>query len=412
MHRLFGNGLTDDTAAIQQLIDESSGELCLPVPERFYLISRPLELPSDFSLILPRYARIRLADGSNCPMLKNKMKSDYAERLKSDFSATARHMWSYINDYAADAPCRNIRVSGGIWDLNNMNQAPNPIQSHPSQWVKGFYGSGILFYNVRCLHLSDMTIKDPTTFGIELDTVCNFTVENIDFDYNRGNPMALNMDGIHLDGNCHFGVIRNLKGTCYDDIVALNAHEGSRGSISDISIDGIFADLCHSAVRLLTVGDVIENIHISNIYTACYQYAVGFTKGYRGEPSGCFDAVSMDNLFISKADRSGIYPFPDSYVFPLIYIEPKTHIKSLSIDRLHRKERTMSVDTLSVGREARVDRLLIRGAEIRNHTDEPMTFIKNRGTISYLSLTDCTAAEGTLIDNEGIITQQIIRPLS
>ena len=41
-----------------------------------------------------------------------------------------------------------------------------------------------------------------------------------------------------------------------------------------------------------------------------------------------------------------------------------------------------------------------------------MTFIKNRGTISYLSLTDCTAAGDTLIDNEGIITQQIIRPLS
>ena len=406
---LYGNGINDDTAAIQELIVSGKGELRLPMPEKFYLISRPLELPSNFSLILPRFAEIRLMDGASCPILKNKMKPDHADRLKSDFSATARHIWSYIDDYSPDAPCKNIEVRGGIWNLNNMNQAPNPIQSSAEKWVRGFTGSGLLFYHVQNLRLSDMTIKDPTTFGIELDTVSYFTIENIDFDYNRGNPMALNMDGVHLDGNCHFGVIRNLKGACYDDMVALNAHEGSRGPITNIQIDGLFAENCHSAVRLLTVFDAIENIHISNIYGTYYQYAVGLTKGYRGEPTGYMDSIEMDHLFISKASREGIYPFPNSYRFPLIYIDNDVRIKNLSIRALHRKERTLPLDTLLIDQGASVDRLLIRDATTENHTGEPMAFIRNKGTVSFLSLTDCFTNGDQPLADEGTIKEQCIR---
>ena len=62
---LYGDGIHDDTDAIQELIDHSGCELSLPVPQENYLISRPLEIPSNFKLKLPRYAKIRLADGSN-----------------------------------------------------------------------------------------------------------------------------------------------------------------------------------------------------------------------------------------------------------------------------------------------------------------------------------------------------------
>ncbi len=57
-----------------------------------------------------------------------------------------------------------------------------------------------------------MLFKDPVTFSITLDIVSYFTVDNIIFDFNYGNPLATNMDGIHLNGNCHFGEILNLKG--------------------------------------------------------------------------------------------------------------------------------------------------------------------------------------------------------
>lgn len=408
-HTLFGNGVSDDTAAIQELIDKSGCELRLPAPEKFYLISRPLELPSHFSLILPRFAEIRLADHSNCPMLRNRLPKAHADRLRSDFSPLCRHIWSYINEYSPDAPSQNIEVRGGIWNLNNMNQAPNPIQSPADKWVKGFPGSGLLFYNVQNLRISDLTVKDPTTFGIEMDTVSYFTVENIVFDYNRGNPVTLNMDGVHLDGNCHYGVIRNLKGTCYDDMVALNAHEGSRGPITNIQIDGLFAENCHSAVRLLTVNDAVENIHISNVYGSYYQYAIGLTKGYKGDAAGHFDAIAMDNLFISKASRDGIYPFPNSYQFPLIYIDDETHVRSLSISGLHRKERTLPLDTILVDKKGSVARLTIRDSVVENCTAEPMIFLRNKGAISSITMTGCAAEGAEMIASEGTIETLCVR---
>ena len=118
------------------------------------------------------------------------------------------------------------------------------------------------------------------------------------------------MDGVHLNGNCHYGSIKNLKGACYDDLVALNAHEGSGGDITNILVDGIFAENCHSAVRFLTVCNRLQNIKIANVYGTFYQYCVGFTKGYLGEFTGCFDAIVLENFHVSKSKRLPVKSSP------------------------------------------------------------------------------------------------------
>ena len=45
MAHVYGDGIHDDTAAIQELLDHSC-DVSLPQPSVCYLISRPLELPS------------------------------------------------------------------------------------------------------------------------------------------------------------------------------------------------------------------------------------------------------------------------------------------------------------------------------------------------------------------------------
>ncbi|WP_407424840.1 hypothetical protein, partial [Methanobrevibacter sp.] len=206
MYKLYGDGVHDDTNAIQELIDSGVCEVCLPVPEKSYLISKPLELPSNFRLVLPRFAEIKLADGSNCYMLKNKTVTNRAERV--------RKIWDHVNEYDPDFECRNIEVCGGIWNFNNLNQLENPIFTKEYEKT-GYAGFGFLFYNVKNLIIKSLTLKDPASFAVILDKVSYFTVEDIIFDYNYGNPKAFNMDGIHVNGNSHFGHIRNLKGTCY-----------------------------------------------------------------------------------------------------------------------------------------------------------------------------------------------------
>ena len=71
MLQLYGDGLRDDTAAIQQLLDTRTAEVYLPAPQNCYLISRTLKLHPGQTLRMAPTARIRLADDSNCARLEN-----------------------------------------------------------------------------------------------------------------------------------------------------------------------------------------------------------------------------------------------------------------------------------------------------------------------------------------------------
>ena len=380
---LYGDGIHDDAPAIQHRIDSGICELILPPPEKFYLIGSTLVLPSHFRLVLPRFAEIRLADGANCLMVRNRMTPDFAERLPADLSPMCRHLWYYVNDYSPDAIEENIEICGGIWNCNNKNQLPNPEQTKRLE-PYGYTGEGMLFYGVRHLKLSSLTLKDPVHWGISLDRVSYFTAEDLEFDYNLGNPYAINMDGLHINGNCRHGIIRNLRGACYDDMVALNAHEGSRGPIEHIDIDGLFAEGCHSAVRLLTVHDPIRYIRIANVHGTFYQYCVGLTKYYPGETTGEFDCIRLEHIHASKASREGIYPWPDSYVFPLLYLQDNTHIRHISVSDLFRREEINPVETVYIGTNTEIDTIILDTVVTENRTEKPMPLLVNRGKVEKL----------------------------
>ncbi len=361
-----------------------------------YLISKPLVIPSNFKLKLPRYAHIKLADGSNCFMLQNKAVAKPAQRLRPFLTPLEKNVWKFYDMLSPDAEdtCHDFEIEGGIWDFNNLNQDPNPIYTRQFD-ARNYLGHVMFFYNVRNFRLSNLTIKDPANYAVMVDTGSYFTVENIVFDFNYGNPIASNMDGIHLNGNCHWGVIKNLQGACYDDLVALNAHEGSGGDITNIEIDGVFAENCHSAVRLLTVNHKIEHITISNVFGTYYQYCIGFTKFYPGETTGHFDAVSLENIHASKSKRLPIqeaHMGEKDYHFPLIWVQEDTAVKALSINRLYRREYANPIDTLHVGEGAVVECLTVNDFHVENHTDKHCSKFLNRGCIQKL-VSDCLTDE-------------------
>ena len=404
-YKLYGDGIHDDTDAIQERIDSGVCEVVLPVPEKNYLISRPLRIPSNFKLKLPRYAEIRLADGSNCFMLQNKTVEKPAKRLRDCLDAESKLFWSFCDKLSPDAEdaCHDFEIEGGIWNFNNMNQRPNPIYTRKFE-SDGYLGHVMFFYNVRNFKITNLTVKDPANYAIVLDIASYFTIENIVFDFNFGNPIASNMDGIHLDGNCHYGVIRNLQGACYDDLVALNAHEGSGGDITNIEIDGIFAEGCHSAARLLTVNHQIKNITISNVFGTYYQYCIGFTKFYPGETTGAFDAITLRNIHASKAKRLPIQEVHmgknADYHFPFIHIQEDTVIGNLAIEHLYRHEYINPVETIYVGGGARIGKLILDDIELENHTDAPCSLFKNFGRIRSLC---ASSLDVGAIENQGEI---------
>lgn len=404
-YTLYGDGVHDDTAAIQEMIDSGVCEVSLPTPEKCYLISKPLVIPSNFKLKLPRYAEIKLADGSNCFMLQNKTVEKPAKRLREFLSDESKTFWRFydlLSPEKEDA-CHDFEIEGGIWNFNNMNQLPNPIYTRD---FKGgdYLGHVMFFYNVKNFRISNLTVKDPANYAVMIDTGSYFTIENIVFDFNFGNPIASNMDGIHLDGNCHYGVIRNLQGACYDDLVALNAHEGSGGDITNIQIDGVFAENCHSAVRLLTVNHKIEHITISNVFGTYYQYCIGFTKFYPGETTGCFDAISIDNVHASKSERLPIQEVhmgnAKTYHFPFVWIQGNTFVKQLSISHLHRREYVNPVETVRIEKNGVVDVLNIHDVTVEDHTGKGCSTLFNCGTVKKLYISGVSENE---ITNEGSI---------
>ncbi|MBE6688992.1 MAG: hypothetical protein E7588_06925 [Ruminococcaceae bacterium] len=403
---LYGDGIHDDTDAIQEMIDSGVCEVSLPAPNKLYLISRPLVIPSNFKLKLPRYAEIKLADGSDCFMLQNRTVNKPQARLREFLAFTHKALWRFYDSFSPDKEdvCHDFEIEGGIWNFNNMNQTPNPIYTRKFD-DNGYLGHVMFFYNVRNFRISNLTIKDPANYAVMVDTGSYFTIENIVFDFNFGNPIAGNMDGIHLNGNCHYGIIKNLQGACYDDLVALNAHEGSGGDITNIEIDGLFAENCHSAVRLLTVNHNIEHISISNVYGSYYQYCIGFTKYYPGETTGRFDAISLDNIHASKSARLPIqeaHMGNKNYHFPFIWIQSGTVIGKLSIDHVHRRERVNPVDTIHIEKTAVVECLHISDLTLENYTDKFCEKLVNYGCVKSIYTVGMSKND---ISNYGVIEQ-------
>lgn len=375
----IGDGVHDDTSAIQALLDSGLSTVRLPSPTGHYAISQALHIHSNTSLILDGFTTVRLMDGANSHML-----------------------------VADDGQSENISVSGGIWDFNNQGQAPNPMRIPPED---GDYAAvtHFIFYfeNVKNLYVGDLTMKDPTIFASTFDHVEQFTVQNITFDFNLGKPNATNMDGIHLNGSCRFGRITNLKGACYDDMVALNADEGKGGPIEDIQIDGLFCEGCHSAVRLLSRGWPVRRVHISNVFGTFFQYCVGITRYSDDGREGVFDQVHLSDIYASKAPRLPVHGKEGGYVYALIWIEGGLTVGNLQIDHLHRREAVTAIPTLSIMPGADIKVLGLEHISQENETGEEMPVILNRGSIGKMYLRDVQEGGDILLENNGIISKII-----
>ena len=261
---LVGDGVVDDTAAIQARLDSGMSCVYLPPPAKCYLISKTLKIGSNQELRLDRFSTVKLAPKSDCPMVENRGYKDGADK--------------------------RVALTGGIWDMANLDQSPNPAQYRclkpprpsplPKHYEYGFFlGIAIRFANVEGITVRGLTVRNPTMYGMAFCKTSYFYIDDISFDYTTWNPLRLNLDGVHFDGHCHHGKISNLRGTCYDDLVARNANDvqcaQEEGPISDVDIDGIYAEYCHSAVRLLSAGADLKRVTIRNVHGNFYTYAVG-----------------------------------------------------------------------------------------------------------------------------------------
>lgn len=406
-HKLYGDGIHDDLPAIQEMLDSGMKCVKLPVPEVNYLISGAIRVHSNQELNIDRNARIVLKDWSDSLMLKIGGKEEF---------------------------CENVKVCGGIWDMNHNNQSPNPW--HFPSPITGKTGYEILrergtyptifelpeeangvnnldfpedlytghcmsFTNIKRFYIGNLTIVNPVVYGMDLYMVEDFTVENIDFDYTEGSPKLWNMDGVHLEGYCKNGYIRNLKGACHDDAVALTSDDSfCTGPIENITIDGIYGDNSHSAVRLLSRVNPVKNVHITNVYGTYYAYAVVLSKYSELPERSGFENINMDNIYASLCPGTVDVPGNNR---PVIWIGDNIDVKNLNVSNLHRNETHNPMSTIGIYEGSTVDRLSVSNCTQTNETDGKISFIENSGVINNLYVYNVDVGDGELIAKDGEI---------
>ena len=362
---LYGDGVNDDTAAIQARLDRGSPCVNLPPPKDHYLISRSLELHSGQELRLDASTRVRMAPYADRPMLVNRN-------------------WETGN--------RGISVVGGIWDYDNLNQSPNPIAQdssrHPKAFDRSFHlGCIFRFDRVDGLTVRGVTFRNPTTYSCQLTRVSNFTVKDIVFDFRTWNPIPLNMDGIHLDGGCNHGRIANLRGTCFDDMVALNANDGFcsafEGEISDIEIDGLHSDFTHRGVRILSTGAPVRRVRIRNLDIKTYRNALAITHFFPERPArGVFGDISICDSSASAAPEPKELRRKSPSAAPMIWVQAGCDVSRLEIRNFSRTETCCAnAPTISIDKGARIDTLVVRDCRQENKVDGKMTFLDKRGDV-------------------------------
>ena len=367
---LYGDGAHDDTAAIQARLDSGASLVYLPPPEKEYLISKTLVIRSRTELKLDRFTRVRLAPNANCTMLSN------ADWEKGD---------------------RDIAIAGGVWDMDNLRQAPNPWVRADGSFISydGKPPYLFRFHRIDRFSLRGVTFRNPVTYNCHLAGVTHFTVDDVTFEQTAWNPVPINMDGINLLGGCHHGRISNLRGYCSDDMVAINAC-GSPDSpfwqpITDIDVDGLYSDFTHRGVRILSIGPKVERITVRNVHVRTYRDAVALTtEGGKGT----FDEIVIRDV-MSSATYEPEALYNSKAAWPIVHVDGGCDVGHLVIDNLCRTETCRAAHpTIGVSSGAKIEHLVIRDCRQVNETKDDMTFLTVHGKarIGKLELGDVSFA--------------------
>ena len=249
-----------------------------------------------------------------------------------------------------------------------------------------FFGMAMRFSNVEGMTVRGVTVRNPTSYGIAFCKTSYFLVDDVTFDYTTWNPIPLNLDGVHFDGHCHHGKISNLRGTCLDVLVALNANDGqcaqAEGAITDVDIDGVYADYCHSAVRMLSTGAELKRVTVCNVHGNFYTYAVGLTHFFPKRPRGCFDDIVISDVFAAKVYSPEGIGVNSRTNYPPIWVQGPVDVGSLTIRNLSRDERNVPVASIRVDKDATIGRLTVRDCKVINRMGKPLAFFDVRGKVS------------------------------
>ena len=307
-----GDGLTNDFTAIQAALDAGDKDICIPAGT--YVVDEPLKIPS--------HRHIQAADDAHIVFAASR------PMTQTDFLLT---------NLDTEDGNEDISVQGGIWDggfgrpLNRKSEDIFEIGSSS--------GACLNFIGVKNLRLLNMTVSNPVGYYIRLGRIRDFEIRGIRFASDRQGP---NQDGVHFSGYCRDGVVEDVRaiteGQTNDDLLAFNADDSIQrqenrgltcGPIENIICRNIYAEDCHTAIRMSSITSPIRHIRIENLYAGCRCFALNMdalryckTPLFREEnaPGG---VGNVEDVVIK--DMTAFFSKTSSTSYALIDIEQHCH---------------------------------------------------------------------------------------
>lgn len=289
-HGAIGDGKHDDSTAIQALLDGGHKELFIPAGQ--YRIAQTLKVDSFTSIVADPEARLFVCGetehDANSFLLTN---SDHAGGNAS------------------------ISIAGGVWDGNKDGRTN--FKDPDLFNLKACTGTVLNFCNVRGLKLSNFIVANSVVYFIRMCMLDNFEISDIGF---QSEVIENNQDGLHFNGFVKNGVVENIraltKGQTNDDLVALNADDAMYrlentgmvcGPIENIVFRNLYAEDCHTAIRMLSYISPIRNIRFENVEAGCRAYAINMdgarycrTPLFKDEDFtdgvGCIENISIKGM--------------------------------------------------------------------------------------------------------------------
>ena len=258
---IIPDGKNDFSAYIETALKEYKN---VYFPNGKYLISKPISMPSN-----------------------SKIKADKnAEIIAKDNCFNYDCCYGVVTNEDLINGNENIEIDGGIFNGNNINNARKNWRNGPC--------TGLLFnfMNVKGLTLKNILAKNSESYHFRIGKTEDFLIENIEIfdDY-----LTMCQDGIHVGGGSHNGVIKNVfanKGNPNDDLIAFNADDTNTYCqnfgmqdlpISNMLVDGVYAEDCWTAVRILSVHNAVENITLKNFKVGVRELGINFDAGRYSE---------------------------------------------------------------------------------------------------------------------------------
>jgi hypothetical protein len=333
-----GDGTTDDTQAIQNCLNENNNVL---FNDGVFLISDTLNIKSNHTIL-----------GTNATI----------KSITDDVIGLCGKNVS------------NVIIDGLTFKCNDLGDG-GLLNA-----VKVYYADNVIIRN-----LDVSTCK----FGIFVHNITNFTIENILFNQIRTSSYS-NKDGIHVNGNAHYGHIKNIKGTTDDDMIALNADEVTYnfGDITNITIDGVYTvnsqeygaeDSTYQGIKLLALKNKINNINITNCYIKSDNQECFKIMGY-DDTIGNFGIINITNSYFYRTPA-------DNQDIPVALIN-NAKIEKLTIRNVNFEKHTPIGSFIKTTETCVIDNLVVDNVRFNNLSDTPFILMYLYGNFDSVAITN------------------------